>query len=146
MNPTDIFMSLQGRLRFIAFRRLRVLDAEGQDELLSVAALAMWVAWLNRHRCRIALEDYLVLCCQNAMLNYVRAERRHRRRVRTWAWDRLDEQAAIGLPELDVSEDAEGVAWALILHGMKDGRRRMYREIGFDRTWECIRELKEALS
>jgi DNA-directed RNA polymerase specialized sigma24 family protein len=145
MDPGDLFTALQGRILANAISRTRVCPS-ARDELISVASLAFWMAWLDRKRCRISLEDWLMLCCINAMNNHLRGERRRWKRLSLYPSQRMDEFPCPHELCLDVSEDAERVAWCLIHHGFEGGRRKSYREVGYEKTWDCIRELQEAFS
>jgi hypothetical protein len=145
VNPGELYAKLYGKILANAFARARGWRLEHfRQELIGVAGLAFWLAWLDRERCRIKLEDWLMLSCINAMRNHIRSLRRRRRRETTHAG--MDDLP--GRPELclDVSEDAEQVAWHLIHHGYENGRRAAYRDLGYEKTWDCIRELQEAFS
>jgi DNA-directed RNA polymerase specialized sigma24 family protein len=145
MDPGDLFTRLKGRILANAISRTRACPSMW-DDLMGVASLAFWLAWLERKRCRISLEDWLMLCCINATNNHLRGERRRRKRLSLYPSQRMDDLP--GRPELclDVSEEAEKVAWHLIHHGYENGRRAAYRELGYDACWKAIEELKEAFS
>ena len=147
MNPAELFQKLLPRISAIAFKRSRG-HVNLQDDLMGVAGLAFWVAWLDRKRCRIKLEDWLILAVQNSVQNASRGMFRRQR----WEWlmanERLDELFGRWdlSPDLDLSEDAKGAAWVLIMKGMGEGRRHLYREIGYEASCEAIRELRRVLA
>lgn len=148
MTHTARYVRLRPRLVAIAHKR-SYGDHSMADEMLSVADLAFWQACLDRDKARIRLDDFVILRCQNAMSNFRRVNRRYQRRYVLMGNDRLENKPCPhSMPaSLDlVSEDAKTVAWAIVTYGMKDAKRKLYRLIGWDRVWNAIDEIREALA
>jgi DNA-directed RNA polymerase specialized sigma24 family protein len=157
MTPEQRYLRLQERIYRCACTLARRARKKNyvRDELLSVAGLAFTRALADRHRARIPLDDWLMLCCQNAMQNALRGELRKERRFVPYP-PLYGETFVAPEPQVEVlaqlSKDAHAVAEALVAAGMQSPRtaidaakRALYRTLGWRRYWLGIDEIREVL-